>query len=209
MKNNKATGPDEIPSEVWKHLGEEEKRKTNKKNLHMVFIDLEKAFDHVPRDLIWEALRDQLVPESYISLIKDMYSDVKTQVMSPAECWATTKQHINKLHVTEMRMLRWSGGVTLLDKIRNDYIRGSFKVAPIAEKLKENRLRWYGHILRRPEDHMVKLALNMPTQKRGSGRPPTTWLTTVQKDMKDVNADAEIAKNRVLWRKRTRKADPT
>ncbi|XP_063545751.1 uncharacterized protein LOC134753743 [Cydia strobilella] len=61
-----------------------EKTKTNKKNLHMVFIDLEKAFDHVPRDLIWEALRSQLVPESYISLIKDMYTDLKTQVVSPA-----------------------------------------------------------------------------------------------------------------------------
>ncbi|XP_063385560.1 uncharacterized protein LOC134673382 [Cydia fagiglandana] len=135
-------------------------------------------------------------------------SAIRPALLYGSECWATCKQQINKMHVTEMRMLRWSGGVTLLDKIRNDFIRGSFKVAPISDKLKENRLRWYGHILRRPEDHMVKIALNMPTQKRGKGRPPATWLTTVEKDMKDVNTDAEIAKNRGLWRKRTRKADP-
>ncbi|XP_050664207.1 uncharacterized protein LOC126964922 [Leptidea sinapis] len=61
-----------------------EKAKSNKSNLHMVFIDLEKAFDHVPRDLIWESLRQQYVPEHYIYLIQDMYKSVSTQVLSPA-----------------------------------------------------------------------------------------------------------------------------
>lgn len=49
-----------------------EKAINKRSNLHMVFIDLEKAFDHIPRDLTWEALRSQLVPEKYIALIQDM-----------------------------------------------------------------------------------------------------------------------------------------
>ncbi|KPJ18518.1 hypothetical protein RR48_07242 [Papilio machaon] len=56
----------------------------------------------------------------------------------------------------------------------------------LSEKLKERRLRWYGHVQRRPEDHMVKLALNLPTTTRNRGRPPTTWLTTIQKDLKKL-----------------------
>ncbi|XP_063538680.1 uncharacterized protein LOC134747932 [Cydia strobilella] len=133
---------------------------------------------------------------------------VRPAMLYGSECWATNKPHLNKLHTTEMRMLRWSAGVTMMDKIRNVYIRGSFKVVPITEKLTEKRLRWYGHGQRRPVEYMVKVALDIPTTKRGSGRPPATWLRTVQQDLKDLNIDADIALNRAEWRKRTGKADP-
>ncbi|XP_061721054.1 uncharacterized protein LOC133527876 [Cydia pomonella] len=107
-----------------------------------------------------------------------------------------------------MRMLRWSAGVTLLDKIRNQYIRGSFKVTPITDKLVEKRLRWYGHIQRRPLEHMVNVALAMPTTTRGSGRPPATWLTTVEKSLREQGInDAHLALNRAEWKKRTGRAD--
>lgn len=55
-----------------------------RKDLHMLFIDLEKAFDRVPRDLIWNALRAQNVPESYVRIIKDMYAESNTRVRSTA-----------------------------------------------------------------------------------------------------------------------------
>ena len=54
----------------------------------MVFIDLEKAFDRVPRDLIWAALRAQKVPEIFVKLIMDMYENAQTKVKCPA---GTTK----------------------------------------------------------------------------------------------------------------------
>ena len=46
----------------------------------MVFIDLEKAYDKVPRNVMWWALEKHKVPTKYITLIKDMYKDVTTFV---------------------------------------------------------------------------------------------------------------------------------
>ena len=34
-----------------------------------------------------------------------------------------------------------------MDKIRNEYIRGTAKVGKFGEKTREARLRWYGHVL--------------------------------------------------------------
>jgi hypothetical protein len=51
-----------------------------KKDLHMVFIDLEKAYDKAPRDVMWWALEKHKVPTKYITLIKDMYKDAMTCV---------------------------------------------------------------------------------------------------------------------------------
>ena len=46
----------------------------------MAFIDLEKAFDRVPREVVWWALRYLGVDEWIVSVIKAMYEDASTQV---------------------------------------------------------------------------------------------------------------------------------
>lgn len=46
-------------------------------------------------------------------------------------------KHIQPLHVTNMKMLRWMCGVTQLDRVRNERIRGSLGVRVIAGKLQE------------------------------------------------------------------------
>jgi hypothetical protein len=51
-----------------------------KKDLHMVFIDLEKAYDKVTRNIIWWALQKYKVSTKYITLINDMYDNVVTSV---------------------------------------------------------------------------------------------------------------------------------
>jgi hypothetical protein len=51
-----------------------------KKDLHMIFIDLEKVYDKVPRNIMWWDLQKHKVSIKYIILIKDMYDNVVTSV---------------------------------------------------------------------------------------------------------------------------------
>ena len=53
-------------------------------------------------------------------------------------------------------MIRWMCGYTRLDRIRNVVIRERVGVAPLEEKLRETRLRWFGHIKGRSVNASVR-----------------------------------------------------
>jgi len=59
-----------------------EKYREKQRKLHLVFIDLEKAYDRVSRGEVWRCLREKNVSEKYVRLIQDMYQGAKTQVRS-------------------------------------------------------------------------------------------------------------------------------
>jgi hypothetical protein len=49
-----------------------ERCREKKKDMHIIFIDLEKAYDKVPMNVMWWALQKHKVSSKYITLIKDM-----------------------------------------------------------------------------------------------------------------------------------------
>ena len=55
----------------------------------MVYVDRGKAYDRVPRALIWWSLRNKRVPEAYIKIIQDMYEDC--EIKSFKICMKTVK----------------------------------------------------------------------------------------------------------------------
>jgi len=58
----------------------QEKYLANNQDLWMAFVDLEKAFDRVPREVLWWALRELGVPEWIVVVIKAMYDKATTVV---------------------------------------------------------------------------------------------------------------------------------
>ena len=50
------------------------------KRLYMAFVDLEKAFDRVPRKVIWWALRKLGVEEWIVWLVQGIYANVRSRV---------------------------------------------------------------------------------------------------------------------------------
>ena len=54
-------------------------------------------------------------------------------------------------------------GVTTKDKIRNEHVRGSVKVAPVTKKITETRPRL---VKRRDEGHKLRRMLDAPVQER-------------------------------------------
>ena len=58
----------------------QEKHLTANKPLYMAFVDLEKAFDRVPQDIIWWALCKLGIDEWLVRLVQSMYTDVRSRV---------------------------------------------------------------------------------------------------------------------------------
>jgi hypothetical protein len=57
-----------------------EKCREQKKDMHIVFINLKKVYDKMPRNIMWLALQKHKVSTKYITLIKDMYDNAATSV---------------------------------------------------------------------------------------------------------------------------------
>ena len=57
----------------------------------------------------------------------------------------------------------------------------------VVQMAKVNRVRWYGHVLRRDDGHVLRKALEFEVKrKRKRGRPKKTWKTQVEKESKNV-----------------------
>ena len=74
---------------------------------------------------------------------------VRPAMLYGMETVALTKRQEAEMQVAELKMLQFSLGVTRMDKIRNEYIRGTAQVGRFGEKTREASLRWYGHIRRK------------------------------------------------------------
>jgi hypothetical protein len=59
-----------------------ERYREQKKDMYMVFIDLEKAYDKVPMNVMWWALQKYKVSTKDIDHIKDMYNNIVKSVQT-------------------------------------------------------------------------------------------------------------------------------
>ena len=103
---------------------------------------------------------------------------VRTAMVYGLETVAFIKKQVKEMEVAEMKMLRFAMGVTRKDKIKNKCIRGTVKVEWLGMKMREGRMKWYGHIMRRDQEYVGR--------KRKRGRPKRRFLNLVKEDMEKL-----------------------
>ena len=134
---------------------------------------------------------------------------VRPAMLYGLETVALTKRQEAEMEVAELKMLRFSLGATRMDKIRNEYIRGTAQVGRFGEKTREARLRWYGHVLRKDDGYIGRRMLRMELPgKRKRGRPKRRFMDVVKEDMAEVEVKEEDADDRSNWRLKIRCGDP-
>jgi hypothetical protein len=118
------------------------------------------------------------------------------------ECWPTKMRHVQQLSVAEMHMLWWICGYTKRDRVWNDDICERLGVAPVEEKLVQHRLRWFGHIQRRPAEAPIRNGIirRIGNKNRGRRRPNLTWEESAKRDLKDWCITKELALDRREWK---------
>ncbi|XP_050512290.1 uncharacterized protein LOC114325734 isoform X1 [Diabrotica virgifera virgifera] len=134
---------------------------------------------------------------------------IRPAMMHGTECWAVKKKEEQRMHVAEMRTLRWMSGVTKKDKIRNEYITESLGLAPIDAKMRDHRLRWFGHVQRRDVNHPIRRKAEVQIHGRSRrGRPKKPWGETIGQDMLVKGVNIDMTQDRIVWRIAIREADP-
>ena len=129
-------------------------------------------------------------------------SVVRPTMVYGLEKVAVTKKQVEKMELAEMKMLRFAMVVMRKDKIRNKYIRGTIKVEQLEMKMREGRLRWYGHVMRRDQECVGRRIIEMELLgRRRRGRPRKRFLDVVKEDMGEVDAKETDMENRMAWRK--------
>ena len=72
-----------------------------------------------------------------------MYKNVvRPTMLYGMETVAVTERQMGKMEVAQLKMVRWALGVTRKDKTRNEYVRGTAKIAKLGDKLWNTRLRF-------------------------------------------------------------------
>jgi len=128
---------------------------------------------------------------------------VRPALLYGLECWLVQKAKVQMLMTAEMRMLRWMYGYTRMDRIRNRVITNIVKGAPIEDKTRETRLKWFGDRKRSvdvPTRRCEKI--NLPQCRRGRGLPQKSLNEVVRHNMKFLRLTENIAQNKSLLRLR-------
>ena len=109
---------------------------------------------------------------------------------------------IQRLRAIERRMLRMICGVTLKDMVESTVTASRVGVDDLEEHLRQKRLRWFGHIVRRDEEVERKKVLELKIGQRKRGRPVKRWIDVVEEDMKKRGVVQQDAGDREGWRRR-------
>ncbi|KAI5615084.1 hypothetical protein C0J50_3309, partial [Silurus asotus] len=135
---------------------------------------------------------------------------VRPEMLYGLETVVLSKRQEVELEVAELEILRFSLGVTTMDRIINEFIRGTAHVGRrFGDKVMEVRLRCFGHVQRRNMGYISRRMLRMePPERRKRGRPRRRFIDVVREDMQVVGVKEADVEDRGVWRRMIRCGDP-
>ena len=96
------------------------------------------------------------------------------------QTWSLTKDLERKLVTCEMKCLRKAVNKTRRDKIRNEMIRDMAVGRPVLQHIRQQQVKWFGHITRMPINQPALRACNTKYSGwRARGRPRKRWSDSV------------------------------
>ena len=76
-------------------------------------------------------------------------SSVRSSMLHGSKTWRVRKESEMALHRAEMRMVRWMCNVKVKDRVPSKELRERLGIDDVILILRQNRLRWYGHVLQK------------------------------------------------------------
>ena len=107
-----------------------------------------------------------------------------------------------KISLTTRLQVRWMCNGKVKDRVPSKELRERLGIDNIILIVQQNRLRWYGHVLRKQDIDWVKKCV----QYKVEGSKPRditkrTWREVVQKDCQAHNLNREDVMDRGRWKK--------
>jgi len=115
-----------------------------------------------------------------------------------SETWPVRNENVVALQRAEIRMVRWMCGVKLEYRLPSKELRDRLGIDDMALVLQQNRLRWYGRVLRKDDDDWVKKCMEYEVK---GPRPKRTWREVVREYCQARKLNKEDAMDCRKWRK--------
>lgn len=167
-------------------------------------------------------LRRNLWLRGEISLrtkIRVFRAAIRPVLLYGCETWPTRVEDIRKLEAFDHWCLRRISKTGWNERVSNEEIRlKCFGIPRISTVVQQQRLRWFGHVLRRSDDTLIRCSLSPPPcsgWRCRAGGQLKTWISSVKTDVDRlglcavygvrrwcrnwVSICAELAVDRVAW----------
>ena len=129
-------------------------------------------------------------------------SCVRSAMLHGSETWCLRENEMVILRRTERAMVRSMCGVKLVDRKNTEELMKMLGLKETLDKMaKANGVRWYGHVVRRDDESILKKAMMFEVNgPRKRGRPKQTWKKQVEENIKKIGLRVEEATDRARWR---------
>ena len=102
-----------------------------------------------------------------------------------------------------MKVIRMIQVFTRWDRKRQGDLCRQSNMLLIVQVINKNKLRWFGHVVRREEESTVRVVMKLSMKgKRQRGRPGLSWLDNIDSHLKgNKTSPKEVLEMKEFWRR--------